>query len=334
MSAEPIKVCVTGAGGQIAYSLLFALAKGDVFGPNQGVILTLLDVEPVMEVLKGVVMELDDCAFTTLKGVIPTSNPEVAFKDVDVAILVGAMPRKDGMERKDLLEANVKIFKAQGTAIDTVAKKSVKVLVVGNPANTNALVCAEFAPSISRSQFTCLTMLDLNRARSQIAQKVGTQSQQVKNVIIWGNHSSTQYPDVSHAVVIGADGAQTPVRQAVNDDTYLNGEFIKTVQTRGAAVIKAPKLSRAVSAAKAICDHVRPWWFGTPQGEHTSMGVIADGSYGIPAGLCYSFPVTIAGGSISIVQGLSVDEFSRKMMDATAAELLEERDAAFAIVKA
>jgi malate dehydrogenase len=335
MSQEsPIKVCITGAGGQIAYSLLFALAKGDVFGPNQGVILSLLDVLPVMEVLNGVVMELEDCAFPNLKGVIATADPAVAFKDVDVALLVGAMPRKDGMERKDLLAANVKIFKEQGIALDTVAKKSVKVLVVGNPANTNALVASEFAPSIPKSQFTCLTQLDHNRAKAQIALRLGVQANQVKNVIIWGNHSSTQYPDVSHAFVVNADGSKTPVAQAVNNDAYLHGEFIKTVQNRGAAVIKARKLSSAMSAAKAICDHVRQWWFGTAEGEHTSMGIISDGSYGVPAGLCYSFPVTIKGGQISQVSGLAVDEFSRKMMDATAAELLEERDAAFAIVRA
>lgn len=332
MASGPIRVCVTGAGGQIAYSLLFNLARGDVFGPQQEIVLSLLDVPPVMEAVNGVVMELEDCAFPLLKGVVPTPEPDVAFRDCDVAILVGAMPRKDGMERKDLLAANVKIFKAQGKSLDTVAKKSVKVVVVGNPANTNCLVAAEFAPSIPKSQFTCLTQLDLNRAKSQIGMKLHVNANQVKNAIIWGNHSSTQYPDVTHATVVQADGSVVPVYQAVNNDAYLQGEFIKTVQTRGAAVIKARKLSSAISAAKAICDHVRVWWFGTPEGEHTSMGIISDGSYGIKAGLCYSYPVTIKNGEISIVQGLAISDFSRRLMDATAAELLEEKEAAFQIV--
>jgi len=247
-----------------------------------------------MEVLSGVVMELEDCALPLLKGVVITADPDVAFKDCDVAVLVGAMPRKDGMERKDLLAANVKIFKAQGKSLDTVAKKSVKVLVVGNPANTNCLIASEFAPSIPKSQFTCLTQLDLNRAKAQVGLHASVSASQVKNVIIWGNHSSTQYPDISHAHVVNADGSTVPVAQAVNNDAYLQGEFIKTVQTRGAAVIKARKLSSALSAAKAIGDHLHTWWFGTAAGEHTSMGVITDGSsYGIKAGLCYSFPVTI-----------------------------------------
>jgi len=309
------------------------VAKGDMFGPNQPVILSLLDIPQCMEALNGVVMELQDLSAPLLTEVIPTDNAEVAFKDCDVALLVGAMPRKEGMQRKDLLEANAKIFKVQGNALNTVAKKSVKILVVGNPANTNALITAEFAPTIPKSQFTALTRLDHSRAAFQIANRAHVHSDQVKNVIIWGNHSNTQYPDVQHAFILSSDGTRTPVTQAINDQTWLQGEFITTVQNRGAAVIKARKLSSAVSAAKAITDHIRSWWLGTPEGEWTSMGVYSDGSYDIAPGLIYSFPVTIKDGVISIVQGLSINEFSRAKMVATQEELLQEREQAFHITK-
>lgn len=328
---QPIRVAVTGAAGQIAYSLVFSIAKGDVFGPNQPVVLQLLDVPFCMEVLHGVVMELDDCAFPLLHGIVETAVVEEAFSGADVAILVGAMPRKEGMERKDLLAANAKIFEAQGLALEKVAKKSVKILVVGNPANTNAWITAKFAPSIPREQFTCLTQLDQNRAAAQIAQRLHCSPVQVKNVIIWGNHSATQYPDVNHATAALPSGV-VPVPAAINDAAYLQGDFIKCVQTRGAAVIKARKLSSAMSAAKAIGDHVRVWWFGTAPGEFTSMGVVSDGAYGIPVGLVYSMPVTIADGRVSIKRDLPIDDFSRRKMDETLTELLEERDQAIAII--
>jgi malate dehydrogenase len=333
MSLAPIRVCVTGAAGQIAYSLLYMIAKGDMFGPNQPVVLSLLDIPQCMDALNGVVMELQDLSTPLLVEVIPTDNAEVAFKDCDVALLVGAMPRKEGMQRKDLLEANAKIFKVQGNALNTVAKKSVKILVVGNPANTNALITAEFAPSIPKTQFTALTRLDHSRAAFQVAHRAGVHADQVKNVIIWGNHSNTQYPDVQHAYIVSEGGVKTPVPQVIRDDAWLQGEFITTVQNRGAAVIKARKLSSAVSAAKAITDHVRSWWSGTPEGEWTSMGVYSDGSYDIAAGLIYSFPVTIKNGVISIVQGLAINDFSRAKMVATQEELLQEREQAFLITK-
>lgn len=330
--AEPLRVLVTGAAGQIAYSLLYSVAKGDVFGANQPITLVLLDIEAMMGVLQGVVMELTDCALPLLVEVVPTSDVNTAFKDIDVAILVGAMPRREGMERKDLLKANVKIFAAQGKALDSLAKKTCKVVVVGNPANTNALICQKNAPSIPIENFTCLTRLDQNRAAAQIANRVGVTSQDVTNVIIWGNHSSTQFPDVRHAMV-NINGTASPVPGAVKDDNWLKNEFITVVQTRGAAVIKARKLSSAMSAAKAICDHLRSWWCGTAPGQFVSMGVISDGSYGIPTGLMYSFPVTInADHSYSIVQGLEIDQFSREKMDATAAELIGERDVAMEFI--
>lgn len=326
---EPIRVLVTGAAGQIAYSLLYGIAKGDVFGKDQPLTLVLLDITPMMGVLDGVVMELQDCALPLLKEVIATDKEEVAFKDLDVAILVGSMPRREGMERKDLLKANVKIFKSQGAALDKYAKKTVKVIVVGNPANTNCLTALKSAPSIPKENFSCLTRLDHNRAKAQIALRLNVTSDDVKNVIIWGNHSSTQYPDVSHAVV-KLQGKEVSVSEAVKDDSWLKGGFISTVQQRGAAVIAARKLSSAMSAAKAICDHVRNIWFGTAEGEHVSMGVISDGNgYGVPNDLLYSFPVTITDKSWKIVEGLKIDDFSRGKMDITANELKEERDTAF-----
>lgn len=324
--SDPLRVLITGAAGQIAYSLLYSVAKGDVFGANQPISLVLLDIEAMMGVLKGVVMEMTDCALPLLREVVPTADISQAFKDIDIAILVGAMPRREGMERKDLLKANVRIFKQQGEALNQFAKKTVKVVVVGNPANTNACICKMYAPTIPAENFTCLTRLDQNRAQSQIAARVGVSPQDVQNVIIWGNHSSTQFPDVSHATV-KVNGAVVKVPEAVKDDTWLRGDFISTVQTRGAAVIKARKLSSAMSAAKAICDHMHDWWCGTAPGRWVSMGVISDGSYGIDAGLMYSFPVTITPDhKYTIVKNLEIESFARGKMDATKQELLEERN--------
>ncbi|GFO07346.1 malate dehydrogenase [Plakobranchus ocellatus] len=327
--AEPLKVVVTGAAGQIAYSLLFSVAKGDVFGPDQPLELLLLDITPMMEVLNGVVMELMDCAIPLVKNIVATDDPKVAFKDADAAFMVGAMPRKEGMERKDLLKANVRIFKAQGQAADQVAKKSIKIIVVGNPANTNACIMSKYAPSIPKANFTCMTRLDQNRAQAQIASKLGVSNGDVTNVIIWGNHSSTQFPDVAHASV-NINGKKVTVPEAVKNDNYLKNEFIKTVQQRGAAVIKARKLSSAMSAAKAACDHMHDWFFGTKGNDFVSMGVISDGSYGIREGLMYSYPVRIKNKTWSIVQGLDINQFAREKMDATAAELTEELEAALA----
>ncbi|KAK1803052.1 hypothetical protein P4O66_021585 [Electrophorus voltai] len=338
--AEPIRVLVTGAAGQIAYSLLFSIAKGDVFGKDQPIILVLLDIPPMLPVLDGVVMELQDCALPLLREVIPTDKVEVGFKNLDAAILVGSMPRKEGMERKDLLKANVAIFKSQGAALEKYAKKTVKVLVVGNPANTNCLIASKSAPSIPKENFSCLTRLDHNRASAQVAMRVGVSTGDVKNVIIWGNHSSTQYPDVNHAL-INLDGEEVCAYDAVKDDSWLKGNFITTVQQRGAEVIKARKLSSAMSAAKAICDHMRDIWFGTSdvglswvlEGEFVSMGVYSTGnSYGVPDDLMYSFPVMIKNKSWKVVDGLSINDFSRAKMDATAAELIEERDTALAFL--
>ncbi|XP_012693478.1 malate dehydrogenase 1Aa, NAD (soluble) isoform X2 [Clupea harengus] len=330
--AEPIRVLVTGAAGQIAYSLLYSIAKGDVFGKDQPIILVLLDIPPMLPVLEGVVMELQDCALPLLREVIPTDKVEVGFKDLDAAILVGSMPRKEGMERKDLLKANVAIFKTQGTALEKYAKKTVKVLVVGNPANTNCLIASKSAPSIPKENFSCLTRLDHNRARSQVAMRVGVSTDNVKNVIIWGNHSSTQYPDVHHCKV-DLHGKEVAAYDAIKDDGWLKGDFISTVQLRGAAVIKARKLSSAMSAAKAICDHMRDIWFGTPEGEWVSMGIYAGGnSYGIPEDLMYSFPVMIKNKTWKVVDGLSINDFSRGKMEATATELVDERDTAVAFL--
>jgi len=327
---EPIKVVVTGAAGQIAYSLLFSVAKGDVFGKDQPLELYLLDIAPMMEVLNGVVMELMDCAIPLVKNCVATADPMVAFKDIDAAFMVGAMPRREGMERKDLLKANVKIFKAQGEAMDKLAKKTVKVLVVGNPANTNACILSKYAPSIPKENFSCMTRLDQNRAQAQIAAKIGIANDSVKNVIIWGNHSSTQYPDVGHASA-EVQGKFVSVQEAVQDDAYLKNEFIKTVQQRGAAVIKARKLSSAMSAAKAACDHMHDWFAGTKGDDWVSMGVISEADiYGIKAGLMYSFPVRIQNRKWTIVPGLPIDDFSREKMDLTAAELTEELQAALA----
>jgi malate dehydrogenase len=279
----------------------------------------------MMGVLQGVVMEVEDTSLPLVKGVVPTDSEETAFKDVDVALFVGAMPRKEGMERKDLLSANVKIFKSQGTALDKFAKKSVKVLVVGNPANTNCYILAHYAQSIPRENFTCLTRLDHNRAIGQIALKLKVSPCAVKNIIIWGNHSSTQFPDARHGTV-NINGKETPAYDAIKDENWLKNDFVSTVQKRGAAVIAARKLSSAMSAAKAICDHVRDWWQGTKDNEWISMGLISDGSYDIEKGLVFSYPVQIKNGKISIVQGLKLDDFARGMIDKTQKELVEEKD--------
>merc|ERR1711976_261357 len=327
--AEPVRVVVTGAAGQIGYSLLYMIGSGYVFGPDQPVILQLLDITPCMGVLGGVCMELDDCAFPLLKQVIPTDDPEVAFKDVDAAFMVGAMPRREGMERKDLLAANVKIFKGQGEALDKFAKKSVKVLVVGNPANTNALICSHYAPSIPKENFSAMTRLDQNRAAAQLANKAGVGVADVKNVIIWGNHSSTQFPDAAHATISGK-----PAPEVIGDADWLKNVFLPTVQKRGAAVIAARKLSSAMSAAKAASDHMKSIWSGTPAGEWVSMGVFSDGSYGTPEGVMFSFPVTLENKQWKIVQGLEISDFARSKLDLTGKELMEEREEAMAVCNA
>lgn len=328
--SDPLRVVVTGAAGQIAYSLLYMIANGEVFGKNQKLILHLLDIPPMMDVLNGVVMELADCAFPLVAGVVPTVDPAVAFKDVAAAFLVGAMPRKQGMERKDLLSANVKIFKVQGEALDKFARKDVKVLVVGNPANTNALVCSHYAPSIPKENFSAMTRLDQNRARAQIAAKVGVPVENVKNVIIWGNHSSTQFPDVRSGRVV-VNGTEKGIYEAIGNDAYLTNEFVETVQKRGAAVIAARKMSSAMSAAKAAADHMRDIFQGTAPGEFVSMGVLSDGSYGAPAGVVFSFPVQIVNQKWKIVQGLTVDDFAKSKLAVTGKELLEEKEEAMAV---
>lgn len=331
LQAEPIRIVVTGAAGQIAYSLLYMIARGEVFGKDQPLILHLLDIPPMVGVLEGVVMELADCALPLLREVIPTTDPLVGFKDVSAAFLVGAMPRKEGMERKDLLSANVKIFKVQGEALDKVAKKDVKVLVVGNPANTNALVCANYAPSIPRENFSAMTRLDQNRAASQIATKLGVSINQVSNIIIWGNHSSTQYPDAAHGKVLIKDDWKS-ISEAVGNDAYLQGQFIETVQKRGAAVIGARKMSSAMSAAKAACDHMHDWWNGTAPGKFVSMGVFSDGSYGSPVGVVFSFPVEIKNKQWKIVEGLTISDFGKTKLGLTSKELEEEKNEAMSVL--
>ncbi|ODN02348.1 Malate dehydrogenase, cytoplasmic [Orchesella cincta] len=327
---EPIKVVVTGAAGQIAYSLLYQIGKGDVFGQDQPIIMHLLDIPAMMGVLEGVVMEMMDCALPLVRGIVPTADPAVGFGDVEAAFLVGAMPRKEGMERKDLLAANVKIFKVQGQALDKYAKKTVKVLVVGNPANTNALICAKYAPSIPKENFTAMTRLDQNRAQAQIAARLGVGIESVRNVLIWGNHSSTQYPDARHALVKkGAE--EVKVTDALPDTAWLQDQFVTTVQKRGAAVIAARKMSSAMSAAKAAGDHMRDWWLGTSDGSFVSMGVISDGSYNAPSDVVFSFPVSIKNKQWTIVQGLAIDDFSRGKIEQTGQELVEERQEALAV---
>ncbi|KAF0805462.1 malate dehydrogenase [Alcanivorax xiamenensis] len=317
----PVRVAVTGAAGQISYSLLFRIASGDMLGKDQPVILQLLEITPALEALKGVVMELEDCAFPLVAGIVQTDDANVAFKDADYALLVGARPRGPGMERKDLLEANAAIFSAQGKAINDNASKGIKVLVVGNPANTNALIAQRNAPDIDPRQFTAMTRLDHNRAMAQLANKLGKTVNDVKKMTIWGNHSSTQYPDLHHCEVDG----KVAVDQIEQD--WYEADYIPTVQQRGAAIIKARGASSAASAANAAIDHMRSWALGTDEGDWVSMGIYSDGSYGIQEGLIYSFPCTCKDGDWSIVQGLENNEFSKAKMQATEQELAEERDA-------
>lgn len=317
----PVRVTVTGAAGQISYSLLFRIAAGQMLGTDQPVILQLLEITPALEALKGVAMELEDCAFPLLAGIVQTDDANVAFKDTDFALLVGARPRGPGMERKDLLEANAAIFSAQGKAIDANASRDIKVLVVGNPANTNALIAQRNAPSINPRQFTAMTRLDHNRAMSQLADKTGTTINDVTNMTIWGNHSATQYPDLHHTKVNGKTAIDL-----VEQDWY-EADFIPTVQQRGAAIIAARGASSAASAANAAISHMRTWALGTAEGDWASMGIYSDGSYGITEGLIYSFPCVCKDGNWSIVQGLEINDFSRGKMQATEQELTEERDA-------
>jgi malate dehydrogenase len=318
---QPVRITVTGAAGQICYALLFRIASGAMLGNDQPVILQLLDITPALPALNGVKMELDDCAFPLLAGVVCTDDPNVAFKDADYALLVGARPRGPGMERKDLLEANAAIFSVQGKAIDAVAKRNIKVLVVGNPANTNALIAQRNAPGIDPRNFTAMTRLDHNRAITQLAQKTNTTVNDVTNMTIWGNHSSTQYPDLFQAKVKGKAALE------LVDQAWYKDTFIPTVQQRGAAVIAARGSSSAASAANAAIDHMRTWALGTEGDNWVSMGVYSDGSYGIAKGLIYSFPVRCKNGDWEIVQDLTIDAFSQEKMSATEKELSEEREA-------
>lgn len=318
---QPVRVTVTGAAGQIGYALVFRIASGAMLGEDQPVILQLLDIPAAMDALEGVKMELDDCAFALLTDVVCTDDPKVGFKDCDYALLVGARPRGPGMERKDLLEANAAIFSAQGQAIDSVANKSVKVLVVGNPANTNALITQRNAPSINPKQFTAMMRLDHNRAKTQIAQKTTKTVSDVSNMTVWGNHSATQFPDLFNTKVDGQPAI------SLVDQNWYEQEFIPTVQQRGAAIIKARGASSAASAANAAIDHMRSWALGTEGDDWVSMGVYSDGSYGVTEGLIYSYPCRCNNGEWTIVQDLEIGEFSQTKMKETEAELIEERDA-------
>ena len=317
---QPARVAITGAAGQIGYQLAFRIASGQLLGPDTPVILQLLEIPPALGALKGVEMELLDCAFPTLAGVVATDRAEVAFGDADYALLVGARPRGPGMERKDLLMENAKIFSAQGKALNDNAHRKVKVLVVGNPANTNALIALSNAPDLDHARFTAMTRLDHNRALSQLAGKTGASVNDIRQMTIWGNHSATQYPDISHCTVGGKPAA------SLVDEGWVRDDFIPTVQQRGAAIIKARGLSSAASAASAAIDHTRIWFQGTAEGDWTSMAVPSDGSYGISEGIVYSFPVRCAGGRYEIVQGLEISDFSRERMTTTEKELLEERN--------
>jgi malate dehydrogenase len=319
---QPVRVAVTGAAGQIGYSLLFRIASGAMLGPDQPVILQLLEIEPALPALNGVRMELDDCAFPLLTGIVATADAETAFGDADYALLVGAMPRKAGMERSDLLSANGGIFRPQGKALNAGAKRDVKVLVVGNPANTNALIAQSNAPDLDPRRFTAMTRLDHNRAVSQLAQRVDVPVTDVKRMTIWGNHSTTQYPDLFHAEVAGKNAYEL-----VGNHDWMEKTFIPTVAKRGAAIIEARGASSAASAANAAVDHMRSWALGTPEGDWVSMAIVSDGSYGIAEGLISSFPCTCSGGNYSVVQGLDIDDFSRSRIDASVGELIEERDA-------
>lgn len=320
--SEPVRVAVTGAAGQIGYSLLFRIASGQLLGPDQPVVLQMLDITPAMDALRGVAMELEDCAFPLLAGMVCTDDPGEAFDGANVALLVGARPRSKGMERKDLLEANGAIFTVQGRALAEHAADDIRVLVVGNPANTNCLIAMRNAPSIPRERFTAMTRLDHNRAIAQLAARTGAPVTDIRRMTIWGNHSATQYPDVFHCEIGGRNAAEV-----IGDQRWIEEEFIPTVQQRGAKIIEARGLSSAASAANAALDHVRDWVLGTPEGDWVSMAVPSDGSYGVPEGLISSFPVTCSGGEYRIVPDLEIDEFSRARIDASVAELGEERDA-------
>ena len=318
---SPVRVAVTGAAGQIGYSLLFRIASGAMLGDDQPVILQLLEITPALDSLKGVAMELDDCAFPLLAGIVQSDDPNVAFGDVDYALLVGSRPRSKGMERKDLLEANGAIFTVQGKALSDNAAPDVRILVVGNPANTNALIAMNNAPGIDRARFTAMTRLDHNRAVAQLARKTGATVNDVTRMTIWGNHSATQYPDLFRAQVNGKNAAEL-----IDDQAWIDGTFLPTVQQSGAAIIEARGLSSAASAANAAIDHVRTWVSGTPADDWVSMAIPSDGSYDVPDGLMSSFPVTTDSGEYSIVGGLDLDDYSRGKIDASVAELIEERD--------
>jgi malate dehydrogenase len=322
VSTTPLKVAVTGAAGQIGYSLLFRLASGSLLGPDRPIELRLLEIEPALKALEGVVMELDDCAFPLLSAVQIGANPNKIFDGVHLALLVGARPRGPGMERGDLLEANGAIFTAQGKALNSVAADDIRIGVTGNPANTNALIAMSNAPDIPHERFSALTRLDHNRAISQLAHKTGADVTDIKKITIWGNHSATQYPDIFHAEIKGKNAAEV-----VNDQSWIENDFIPTVAKRGAAIIDARGASSAASAASATVDAARDWLLGSPKDDWVSMAVLSDGSYGVPEGLISSFPVTTKGGDWSIVTGLEIDEFSRGRIDKSTAELADEREA-------
>lgn len=325
---KPLVVCVTGAAGQIGYAITPMICNGDMFGPDQPVIIHLLDLPFCMESLGGVVMEIEDGNFPLVYGVVATSDVEKAFAGADCAVLLGAFPRKQGMERKDLMEKNIGIFRTMGEAVERNASKDIKVLVVGNPANTNALVMSHYAPKVPKRNFTAMTRLDHHRALGQVALKAGVGVKDVTNVIIWGNHSSTQYPDVNHGTIAGK-----PIRSVITDKNYLDNEFIGCIQKRGAAIIEARKASSALSAARAAVRHMRSWFCGTETGEFVSMGVVSDGNgYGVKDGLMYSFPCTCVDGEWKIVEGLPIDDFSKNKMKVTQDELAEEKELAFSLL--
>ena len=319
---DPVRVAITGAAGQIGYSLLFRVASGAMLGPDQPVILSLLEITPAMDALHGVVMELEDCAFPTLAGIVPTDDANVAFGDVNYALLVGSVPRKEAMERSDLLKINGGIFTGQGKALSDSAAKDVRILVVGNPANTNCLIAMNSAPNIPHERFTAMMRLDHNRAIAQLAAKAGVHTTAVTNMTIWGNHSATQYPDVFNAEIAGK-----PAAEVVDDQSWIENDFIPTVQQRSAAIIKARGLSSAASAANAAVDHVRSWALGTPDDDWVSMAIPSDGSYGVPEGMLSGFPCTCKGGVYTVVSGLEQNEFAQARIDASVKELIGERDA-------
>jgi malate dehydrogenase len=322
MSPAPVKVAVTGAAGQICYNLLFRIASGELLGGDQPVELRLLEITPALKALEGVVMELDDCAYSTLSGIKIGDDPNEVFDGVNLALLVGARPRSKGMERGDLLEANGAIFSAQGKALNDHAADDVRILITGNPANTNALIASSNAPDIPKHRFNALTRLDHNRAKAQLAAKAGVAVSEVSHVTIWGNHSATQYPDVFNATIGGK-----PAAEVIADQAWIESDFLPTVQQRGAAIIEARGASSAASAANATLEHARDWLTGTPEGDWVSMSVPADGSYGVAEGVISSFPVTVANGEYSIVEGLQINEFSRAKIDASVAELRDEAEA-------